>query len=65
MIRVEGHQNLYREESGAIVNTDTSAYTQYVKMRNERKKKSQEIEEIRKDIDEIKLLLRELINGSK
>ena len=65
MIRVDGHQNLYREESGAIVNTDANAYNQYIKMRNERKKKGEEIEEIKKDIDEIKLLLQELINGSK
>ena len=26
MIPVEGHKNLYREESGAIVNTDTNGY---------------------------------------
>ena len=31
MIKVDGHQNLYRDEiSGAIINTDSSAYNQYV-----------------------------------
>ena len=30
MIPVEGHKNLYREESGAIVNTDTIAYANYM-----------------------------------
>ena len=31
MIKVEGYQNLYRDErSGAIVNTDSMAYNQYV-----------------------------------
>ena len=26
MIPVEGHKNLYREESGAIINTDANGY---------------------------------------
>ena len=31
MIRVEGHQNLYRDEnSGAIVNCDSSGYNEYL-----------------------------------
>ena len=31
MIPVEGHKNLYREESGAIVNTDTNGYANYMR----------------------------------
>lgn len=66
MIRIEGHQNLYRdEETGAIVNTDTSGYSQYIKMRNKRQKQNDEIEQLKSDVSEIKDLLRELINGSK
>ena len=34
MIPVEGHKNLFREKSGAIVNTDTQGYSQYIKMKN-------------------------------
>ena len=31
MIKVEGHPNLYRDEnSGAIINCDSTAYNQYV-----------------------------------
>ena len=31
MIKVEGHQNLYRDEkSGAIINCDSFSYNQYV-----------------------------------
>ena len=66
MIPVEGDKNLFRDEnSGAIVNCDTTGYTQYLKMKGEKKKQREEIEQIKKDIDEIKFLLRELINESK
>ena len=34
MIPVEGHKNLYREESGAIVNTDKNGYANYMKAKN-------------------------------
>ena len=66
LIRIEGHQNLYRdEETGAIVNTDTSGYSQYIKMRTKRQKQNDEIEQLKSDVSEIKDLLKELINGSK
>lgn len=65
MIPVEGTKNLYRDEiSGAIVNCDTIAYNQYIKMREEKRLQKNEIEKIKDDIDEIKSLLKELINGS-
>jgi hypothetical protein len=66
MIRVEGHLNLFRDEkSGAIVNMDTQGYTNYVRLRSERKRQREEIDNIKNDINEIKQLLKELINESK
>ena len=65
MKRVEGHKHLFRDDSGAIVNTDTSEYLQYVKLRAERKKQREEIDRIKEDISEIKSLLMEFINGSR
>jgi len=66
MIPVEGHKNLFRDEkTGAIVNTDTIGYSQYIKMKNEKQKQREEIDQIKTDITEIKSLLKELINGSK
>ena len=66
MIPVEGHKHLYRDEnSGAIVNCDTIAYSQYVKMKSEKEKQKEEIAQIKSDIEEIKFLLKEIINGSK
>lgn len=65
MQRVEGHKNLYRDQSGAIVNTDTNEYNQYIRLRSEKKNQREEIEGLKKDIDEIKSLLMEIINGSR
>lgn len=66
MIKVEGYQNLYRDEhSGAIINCDSIAYDQYVNSINQREFQKREINEMKKDINEIKSLLREILNGSK
>ena len=59
MIRVEGHKNLYRDEnSGAIINTDSHGYSQYKKSKNIRLTQKEEIDGMKKDIEEIKNLLR-------
>jgi len=66
MIKVEGYRNLYRDEkTGAIINCDTVGYTQYLKSLSYQDKQKKEIDMIKKDIDEIKTLLKEIINGSK
>ena len=59
MIRVEGHKNLYRDEkSGAIINTDSHGYSQYKKSRNIKLTQKEEIDSMKKDIEEIKNLLK-------
>ena len=61
MIPVEGHKHLYRDEkSGAIINTDSLGYSQYKKNRNQRKSQREEIDSMKKDIEEIKFLLRQI-----
>ena len=63
MIRVEGHKNLYRdEESGAILNTDSVGYSEYIKQREIRKKERVEIKNLKNEISEIKSLLKELLD---
>ena len=62
MIPVEGHKHLYRDEkSGAIINTDSLGYSQYKKTRNQRKSQKEEIDGMKKDIEEIKNLLRLIV----
>ena len=66
MIPVEGYKNLYRDENtGAIVNCDTFAYSQYIRMKEDRKKQREEIDQIKSDINEIKTLLKEFLNGPR
>ncbi len=65
MKKVKDHKHLYRTNTGAIVNTDTVGYSDYVKMRSKRNQEKQEISDMRKEIDELKSLLTEFINGSK
>jgi hypothetical protein len=67
MIRVEGHPNLYRDEaSGAIINCDSVAYNQYVNSLHSRDLQKREIDNMKNDINEIKSLLKQLLekNGS-
>ena len=57
MIPVEGHKNLYREESsGAIINNDSLGYSQYMKMKTQKNNEKEELDRMRADIDEIKSL---------
>lgn len=66
MIRVEGYQNLYRDEkSGAIINHDSNAYNQYVNSLSYRESQKREFDKMKDDIDEIKSLLKEFLNGSR
>lgn len=66
MIKVEGYPNLYRDENtGAIINCDTTSYNQYVNSLSKKELDRQELNQMKKDIDEIKSLLQELVNGSR
>ena len=62
MIPVEGHKHLFREESGAIVSTDTNSYAQYMKSKNIKLTEKREIEDLRNEIDELKNQLRQLLD---
>ena len=62
MIRVEGHKHLYRDENtGAIVNCDTTGYMRYKKMRNKKLNEKSEIDSLKYEIDTLKGLLNALI----
>lgn len=62
MIKVEGYPNLYRDEnSGAIINCDSTAYNQYLNSISKQEMKKKELEEIKNDIQEIKNLLKEIL----
>ena len=71
-IPVEGNSDLVRDpNTDQIINTNTTAYEQYMNRRKQRKlekEKSLTIEEdlasLKSEMNEIKSLLRELVNGN-
>ena len=62
MIPVEGHKHLFREESGAIINTDTNGYANYMKAKNAKLTEKRELNDLRKELDELKNQLRQLLD---
>lgn len=72
-LKVEGYNNLRRDPiTNSIINTNMSEYQQYLSRRglkNEENQKVQNLEQdvanIKNDLDEIKSLLRSLVDGSR
>ena len=70
---VEGHSDLARNpQNGSIVNVNNIEYQQYLarrEVKSEKKQKVQNLEDelatMKNDIDEIKSLLKEFLNGSR
>ena len=61
MIPIKDHKNLFRDEkTGAVINTDTNGYNQYKKMKSAKKSQREELDRIKEDIEEIKLLLKQI-----
>jgi hypothetical protein len=66
LIPVEGSKHLYRDQkTGAIINDDIVGFNQYHILKRKKQKEREEIDKIKNDIEEIKSLLKELINGSR
>ena len=69
----KGHKDLARDpETNTIVNVNKVSYDQYIASRKAKSQKNQKIQtiedevaSIKDDINDIKSLLKELINGSK
>jgi len=71
-LKVEGHSNLVRETSShAIINADNNGYNIYMKRIRAREQQGdqirsavKEINTLKKELREIKGLIKELVNGS-
>ena len=69
----KGHKDLARDpETNAILNVNSMEYQQYLSRREVKSEKNQkvhtmeeEVANIKGEIDEIKSLLKELLNGSR
>ena len=72
LIPVEGERNLVRDiKTNAIINTNEQEYNAYLARKNSTTNERQRIEnlenqinEVKGDLNEIKMLLRSLANGS-
>tara|TARA_R100000231_G_C5315037_1_gene161666 strand:- start:92 stop:319 length:228 start_codon:yes stop_codon:yes gene_type:complete len=70
---LDGNKDLARDpETNAIINVNSLEYSQYLSIKNvksERNQKTQTMEQdlanVKGELDEIKSLLKELLNGSK
>jgi len=71
--RIDGYSNLIRdEETKAVINTSMTEYNSYMSQKRIKEKENQKIQNLEQDLssmkddlDEIKVLLRSLLNGSK
>ena len=69
----KGHKDLARDpETNTIVNVNNVSYDHYIASRNAKSEKNQKVQTIEEEVanikgelDEIKSLLKELLNGSR
>ena len=70
-LKVEGHGGLYRDSTtNSIVNRSTSDYNRYMSQKKTKNKETEKVDTMEQDlthlkneINEIKSLLKELVNG--
>jgi len=61
--KVEGHSDLIRDlETNAVINTNKTAYQDYLKMREEKLKEKQRLDNLENEVGEIKSLLYKLLD---
>ena len=61
MIPVEGHKNLFRDEkTGAIINMDTTGYSNYMSDKRRNSDKQAEMDAMKEELKTLKLMLKEL-----
>lgn len=59
MIPVEGYRGLYRDEnSNAILNCNKNDYEEYLQIKNKKIIEKKEIDELKNEIEELKLLIK-------
>lgn len=62
-LKVEGHSYLVRDtDSNAIVNLDTTGYSTYKNLKRVKGREKERLEKLENDVNEIKDLLRQLID---
>lgn len=66
MLKVDGHIDLYRDESTkAIINTNSSEYSKYKSQQEFRLTQNQELLDLKSEVSEMKLLINMLLDKSE
>ena len=61
MIPVEGHKNLFRDEkTGAIINMDTTGYSNYMSDKRRNSDKQAEMDAMKEELATLKSMFKEL-----
>jgi len=61
--KVEGHANLVRDlKSQAIINTDSDAYARYMARKRVQKHRNDELREVIRDVNELKIEMKAIKN---
>ena len=61
--KVEGHPGLIRDlETNAIINSDKSAYQNYVQLREQKLREKERLDKLENEVGEIKSLLQKLVD---
>ena len=65
-VQVEQDSNLYKNtETGAVINVNDQAYTNYMKMKQRKSKQNREIDQLKDEISELKGMLKTLLDNNK
>jgi len=64
-LKVKDNDHLYRDtNTGAIINTDRSSFEKYKKSRQKFQSMEQELDYVKSEISEIKLLLKQIVKSN-
>lgn len=71
-VKIDGHTNLIKDyETGAILSVNSNEYENYIHLKNSKERESKkmdymysEISNLKKEVSEIKEILRGILNGS-
>jgi|TARA_B100001939_G_C16607590_1_gene473696 cell division protein FtsB len=65
-VQVEQDSSLYKNtETGAVINVNDQAYTNYMKMKQRKSKQNREIDQLKDEISELKGMLKTLLDNNK
>ena len=65
MIRVEGKPHLYRDETGAIINDDSSGYSAYMNAKSKKALERKELDTMKQEIIDLSKIVDYFINYFK